>query len=226
MRQLTPLFRLNCLIARPIHAGFRRDSRNLFMVNSRGDYLNFSNLRAQYKFLTKKDYSAYVDTVECNVRNNVKSFWNFVNAKRGNHGLPSNMQYGSSSASSHSAIANLFATYFGSVYTSPTGQSPALNTFHSSSNGLHRESLSITIGDIFSKLNALDINKGPGADGISPLLLKQCSYILSRPLWNTFNASLTSGVFPPVWKASLVTLYLRLGIVQMFASIGPLVNFP
>lgn len=52
--------------------------------NSRDDYLNFSNLRAQCKFLTKKDYSAYVDSVECKVRNNVKSFWNFVNAKRGN----------------------------------------------------------------------------------------------------------------------------------------------
>ena len=115
------------------------------------------------------------------------------------------MYYGSSSATSYSAVANLFATYFGSVYTSPSGRSPVSNTNHLSFNSLHFNSLSITIGEIFSKLNALDINKGPGADGIPPLLLKQCSFIISRPLWNIFNASLTSGIFPSAWKSSLVT---------------------
>ena len=50
-----------------------------------------------------------------------------------------------------------------------------------------------------------------GADGIPALLLKQCSYILSRPLWNIFNASLTSGVFPSVWKAGLVTPVFKVG---------------
>ena len=157
--------------------------------NSLTDYWNFSNLRSRCTLLTKMDYREYVDTVECSVQNNVKSFWNFVNAKRGNQGLPANMYYGSSSATSHSAVANLFATYFGSAYTSSSGRSPLSNTNHASFNSLHFNSLSITICDIFSKLNALDINKGPGADGISLLLPKQCSFILSSPS-GTFSMAL------------------------------------
>ncbi|KOC58967.1 hypothetical protein WH47_00565, partial [Habropoda laboriosa] len=48
-------------------------------------------------------------------------------------------------------------------------------------------------------------------DGIRPILLKSCSFILSRPLWIIFNTSLTIGLFPNIWKTSLVTPLLKSG---------------
>ena len=84
--------------------------------NSLSDYLLFSDLRSQCKLLTKSDYRAYVETVENSVQYNIRNFWSFVNAKRGDHSLPSSTHYEGSTASSYVAIADLFATYFGSVY--------------------------------------------------------------------------------------------------------------
>ncbi|XP_076672265.1 uncharacterized protein LOC143371199 [Andrena cerasifolii] len=187
--------------------------------NSRCDYWNFSSLRSQCKFLMKKDYRAYVERVENSVQRDVKSFWSFVNAKRGTRGLPSNMHHGTSSASSHPAVANLFATYFGSVYTSPSGWSLASDVNCNSSNGLILNTLTISIGDIFDKLNALDTRRGSGVDGIPPLFLKQCSFILSRPLWNIFNSSVAGGTFPKAWKNRQLRQFLRLGIGRMWRTI-------
>jgi hypothetical protein len=47
---------------------------------------------------------------------------------------------------------------------------------------------------------ALDTQKGPGPDGISPLILKKIVLVLKKPLAVWFNLSLLSGVFPCVWK--------------------------
>ena len=171
----------------------------------------FSDLRSQCKALTKSDYRAYVNDVENSIRYNVRSFWSFVKAKRGVCGLPSSMHFEGATASSESAVADLFATYFGSVYTPSVGQATALNTNPISYTNVTLNDLNISIGDIFSKLSALDTSKGPGTDGIPPLFFKQCCFILSRPLWYIYNASLTSGVFPSQWKSSLVTPIFKAG---------------
>jgi len=44
-----------------------------------------------------------------------------------------------------------------------------------------------------------------GDDTIPPIALKQCKFILARPLWLIFNKSLATGTFPCSWKSSLVT---------------------
>ena len=189
----------------------KRAHKDYKTSNSLSDYLLFSGFRSQCKLLSKAEYRAYVDTTENSIQNNVRGFWSFVNAKRGDQGLPTTMHCGSWVASSGLAVADLFGTYFGSVYTSPCGQSSALNTDLISYKYLILNELTISIGDIYTKLNGLDVNKGPGADGIPPLFHKQCSFILARPLWNIFNASLSTGVFPTRWKSSLVIPVFKAG---------------
>jgi hypothetical protein len=44
----------------------------------------------------------------------------------------------------------------------------------------------------------LDEQKGPGPDGISPLILKKLALAVSTPLTFLFNLSLSSGIFPSV----------------------------
>ena len=192
-----------------------RDKKRAHMMyktsNSRSDYLLFSSIRSQCKLLIKSDYRAYVETTEISLQDHVRCFWSFVNAKRGNQGFPASMCNDSSTASSSLAIADLFATYFGSVYTTPSVQSSALDIDHISEKNLILNNLSVSISDIFTKLSGLDMKKGPGADGIPPLFLKQCSFILARPLWNIFNASLATGAFPKIWKSGLVTPVFKAG---------------
>ena len=142
---------------------------------------------------------------------NVLSFWKFVNTKRGVHGIPGKVHLNRRSASSHAEAANLFADFFGSVYTPRVGAVPAQNPSSSSYNDVSIHSVSISFGQIFSKLYSLDTSKGRGFDGVPPLFLKQCRFILARPLWHIFNSSLAKGIFPAAWKTTLITPVFKAG---------------
>jgi hypothetical protein len=63
-------------------------------------------------------------------------------------------------------------------------------------------------------LNALlDLNssKGPGLDGVPPLILKNGALVFALPLSLLLNRSLASCVFPDRWKLSFVTLIFKSG---------------
>ena len=142
---------------------------------------------------------------------NVSSFWKFVNTKRTRHEIPGKVHLGSTSAPTQATAANLFAEFFGSVYSPQVGVAPALSSGSSSYDAVNMHSISISIGQIYSKLNSLDTSKGPGYDGIPPLFLKECCFILARPLWHIFNSSLDKGIFPEAWKTTLVTPVFKAG---------------
>jgi hypothetical protein len=59
--------------------------------------------------------------------------------------------------------------------------------------------------------SALDTQKGPGSDGISPLILKKIVLVVKKPFTVLLNLSLLSGFFSCVWKESLVVLLFRSG---------------
>lgn len=57
-------------------------------------------------------------------------------------------------------------------------------------------------------IEELDVDKGPGMDGIPPLLLKNCSTALASPITSLFNRSLHDRMFPVAWKsASIIPIY-------------------
>jgi hypothetical protein len=57
----------------------------------------------------------------------------------------------------------------------------------------------------------LDTQRGPGPDGISPLILKKIRLVVTQPLAILFNLSLLSEVFPCVWKKSYVVPLFKTG---------------
>ena len=79
------------------------------------------------------------------------------------------------------------------------------------------------MSDVYKKLSALDASKGPAPDGIPPCLIKQCSFILARPLFFIFNESLA------LWKSSFITPILKSGdrtLVTSYSSISILSCIP
>ena len=146
---------------------------------------------------------SYFDSVEHSVLDNVSNFWKYVNTKRGGHNIPGTVHLDQTSASSHVAAADLFAQFFGSVYNPPAGITPVLNPGQSLGSNVNIHSMSVHIGQIYSALESLDTARGPGFDGIPPLLLRECRFVLSRPLWHIFNASLSMGIFPAALEDQL-----------------------
>ena len=70
----------------------------------------------------------------------------------------------------------------------------------------------------------ININKGPGPDGIPPSVLKSCSFVLSRPLHIIFNKSLASGIFPDFWKVSYLTPIFKSGNRADISNYRPICN--
>ena len=58
----------------------------------------------------------------------------------------------------------------------------------------------ISVQEVLSALNQLNLRKSPGLDGISVKLSKDASDVIAQPLANIFNLSLQTGIFPDDWK--------------------------
>jgi hypothetical protein len=72
-------------------------------------------------------------------------------------------------------------------------------------------SLQFTVLEVLNALLDLDTNKGPGPDGVPPLILKGCPSAFALSLFLLFNRSLAFCVFPDRWKLSFVTPIFKIG---------------
>ena len=69
----------------------------------------------------------------------------------------------------------------------------------------------ISSSNVFSLLNKLSKSKATGLDNISAKLIRECADLISIPLCNIFNNSLSSGLFPDDWKCARVTPLFKQG---------------
>lgn len=58
--------------------------------------------------------------------------------------------------------------------------------------------------DTMKAIDEIDVDKAPGPDSISPIILKKTKDTICGPLTILFNRSLADGIFPTVWKISHV----------------------
>lgn len=186
----------------------KKEAHATYKSSSLGDdYRIFSNLRSQCRVLSRRCYSAYIRKIESNIPHNLKSFWNFINSKRNDHGIPDTMYLDKVKFQSGQDIVDRFADYFSHVYVdSNSPESISLNGAN-----VNNSNFSISISSIFEKFRKLDTNKGPGPDGVPAVMLKKCSFVLSRPLWYIFNKSLDTGSLPDLWKLSYVSPIFKSG---------------
>ena len=198
----------------------RRAHRRYKESNLYCDYLSFSHLRARCKSLSANCFNNYVHRSEIAVNNNVNVFWNFVKSLNRNKTHPSYIYHDGAFLSNSQGIANCFADYFESVYKDENCLS--VDGDVSREHDLCLQELDISIGDVFNSLNSLAANTGPGTDAIPSTFFKSCNFIMSRILWLIFNKSLNSGVFPDVWKLSIVTPIFKSGDRSLVSNYRPI----
>ena len=114
--------------------------------------------------------------------------------------LPKKMNYEKASADDDLSKANLFATYFASVYTHST-------TFHQTS---ENSDVKVISDNLFSEKEVmtickdLKINKSKGPDGLPPLLFKKICLSIPHSLCQLYRKILQTGIFPDLWKQAVV----------------------
>lgn len=173
------------------------------------DYEIFALYRERFKSECIKCYRTYMNSVEDGIPKNVKHFWAYIAGRKGKSGIPSKMYYKDETTSDAIRICNLFSSFFQSVYE-PSSLTPnwSPGPDQSDVNNTSLCNLHFSLSLICKQLQMLDINKGPGPDGIPPCFLKWSANTLCKPLYKIFNQCISNGSFPSVWKkANIIPVY-------------------
>ena len=101
--------------------------------------------------------------------------------------------------------------HFSSMFTrEDTCSLPVPETKFNESEGEMLGQLVVTPEVVASKTNNMKENKSPGADGISPKILKEAAEQISTPLAPMFNMSLQEGIVPLEWKeANIIPIFKK-----------------
>lgn len=175
------------------------------LYNNRLDYESFIILRKRAKKMEAECYKKFIDLTEKNIKFHPKSFWSYVKAIFSNTRYPQTMYFKDIETSDGDQICNLFNDHFHSVFEPSEGLvdvellDPPIDPVID----FHSVDISITL--VKKYLNSVNIHKGAGPDGISPILIKKCSSALAEPIAILYKKSLSEGYMPASWKHAWVT---------------------
>lgn len=161
-----------------------------------------AELELQYEASLEVAFREYISGIETNLRREPKGFWAFVKKRKQTNGIPNDLVFHESDASTPDEAAQLFADFFKTVYSynQPSTNCGSLDMIVT--NQLDVPLLRFTEDDVCKALASIDVSKGPGPDNLPPSFVKQCATTLAHPLVLIFNRSLESGVFPALWKVA------------------------
>lgn len=172
-------------------------------------YAAFSQIRRQYNQLRNELLHAEIYKTECSLKSDPKKFYNFVNVRRKTSSFPSVMSLNQKNATNSDEIVDLFADYFGSVYTSHN-DNVNFSSDHSNSS-LFIPKLVFSEDIVRLALEKLPDSLDRGSDEIPALFLKRCAQSLAKPLCLIFNKSLEQSSFPCCWKVSNIKPLFKSG---------------
>ncbi len=192
----------------------------------RTDKEKFENLRRIVKKEIEYAYKEFILHAEKNITANPQEFWKFVNLKRKNPGIPSNMTYKDESIAGGENLVRSFADHFKSVFR--------LSSFHNvtaTSGSLFQSNiLTDTFSDekVFKKLKDLKPKFTAGPDMIPAFLVKDCAAVFCKPLKFLYNLAISTQTFPNIWKISkIIPLFKKddRSIIENYRPISILDNF-
>lgn len=170
--------------------------------NSHHDVVRYLIAKNLFTTVNQKCYKSYLSRMRAKLNSNPKQFFNFVNSKRKSNGLPSHLKFGDEESSTDNGMADLFAEFFQSTYTSSnpvTSNYPyAIQVYNFIPN------ISLSYDEVLNGLKSLEPNFSAGPDGVPASILRTCADWLYIPLTDLFNVSLCSGIFPDIWKESYI----------------------
>lgn len=153
-------------------------------------------------------YNSYMRDIENEITKNPNRFWTYIKDKKGgSSSFPATMTNGTVITSNGPQICELFASNFSSAFSDAKDKyneprSDFLNNMKN--NSLPLTAPVIDRESLLNKLKLLDLRKGAGPDGIPPIFIYKCASVLVYPLTKIFNRSLSTGIFPDLWKSAKV----------------------
>lgn len=167
----------------------------------------FKYLRSSVKLNISRDYTSYLQTTENNLISNPKKFWSYFNK---HNLLPNTIYYNNISYDGDDEIANVFASYFSSVYASSTDYDSNTAVLDCCLSDIIKIE-NITYMDVVLAIKKLKSSLTVGVDNVPSFIVKGCSDAFIYPLLILFNLSLKTSVFPDVWKQTKIIPVFKKG---------------
>jgi Reverse transcriptase (RNA-dependent DNA polymerase) len=167
----------------------------------------FKSYSERVKKSMEKDDKEHQKHLEDDLRTNPKNFWRFINERKSaGVDIDNYITFKNETAFEQKNAVHLFAKHFQSVYELEDINKihPKITCHHTTYNTDKWCSLFISMDDIYKKLTGINVKKSTGPDKIPPVLLKRCATSLTFPLHVIFNESLSTGIFPTLWKTSYI----------------------
>ena len=158
-------------------------------------------------FLVKHKHREYLAKIETSLHSNPKLFWSYHKAILHHKSSSSPvLTYGGVTVNTPAKKAELFNSYFSSVFSVPRSivDTTSDNVF-SPKTDLQLSDIKLSVEEVAKCLSTLDTSKAGGPDGIPTRLLKDCGHQIAPSICNMFNLSLLLGKLPSEWKLADAT---------------------
>ena len=197
---------------------------NKYVLSQNTSDLNkYKMAEESFKVLNSQLYKKYLDNTNLRLLFDPKHFWKFINIKKKSDGYPSSFIDNSRIIKDPEIISGLFADLFKNCFATDDFI-PDLNFFQYLNSGpnINMGAILIDRVDILQALTCLDDDNSSGPDGIPPIILKNCSYSISKLLTLLFERSLSEGYFPKIWKISFISPIFKKGCNKEISNYRPI----
>ena len=179
------------------------------------DWANFREIRNKFTSKVREAKSNYHLNLLSNSYSNPTLFWKAFKSSTSNSttSIPSSIMLGNNILQNPTEICAAFNNHFataGHIFEEGSGgrgDHPCSRNAQTDAPlpGAQFSLTPFTVSEVLGALNGLDPKSSTGEDNLDPFLLKLSAPIITEQLAHIFNLSVSSGIFPQIWKMACVT---------------------
>ena len=189
-------------------------------TNSASDWQYYKELKKLDQFECRKRYHSFLNNMVCEDSSlNPKKFWNFIKGKKSDNTGVAPLKRNGIAYSNSKTKAQILNQQFTSVFTSEdTDHLPNLgpSPYPDLSN------IKVHVQGVVKLLKNLNPHKATGPDNLPSRLLKEVADEIAPSLTLLFQATLTQGCIPAVWKEGLITPVFKKGDRSIASNYRPI----
>ena len=193
--------------------------RKAVKSNNPQDWAMYKRLRNRINGEVKSTKAFYYVSAFIQSNGDSRKTWQLINeptSRQRNNASVKELKLNENLVTNSHELSNAFNDHFSTIGTKLANEEPLVidgssyaDYIVSSDNKFIFSPISSS--NVFTLLNKLSKSKATGLDNISAKLIRECTDLISIPLCNIFNNSLSSGLFPDDWKCARVTPLFKQG---------------
>lgn len=173
------------------------------------DWDAYARIRNKCKNECRKSDRNYQKSIAKKAKDNPKIFYAYTNRKmKVKEGIGDLIDDEGEKVTSNEGKAKLLNNFFCSVFT--TERMEDIPSCENKNPNITLEDIVFTKEIVYKKLKEINPAKSCGPDNITAVVLKELAQVLTDPITELFNKSMSKGELPKVWKeANVVPLFKK-----------------